>query len=155
MLTRLSKVTVAGAMALMLAGFTTTAQGFFGPNSSSTAGERQIKLRGKVVCTGCRLQEVRQNAAYKNNSHLYQLILSGRQLVVIDMEAVSNSRWLNNLVVPHLWVRGVEAQLQKLSASETAEKEVEISAVATDASMLNVTEVVVLSGDESNKLAQR
>lgn len=154
MSTFLSKATLAGAAALMLAGFTTTTQGFSGPNSSPGM-ERQIQVKGKVVCTGCRLEDVRQSALHKHKSRLYQVILNQEQLVM-EVEEVSNPRWLNNVLVPHLWVRGADEQLQELSAPETVAKEVEISGVVADLNMINVTEVVVRQDSESrNKLAQQ
>ena len=152
--TLLSKATLAGAAALMLAGFTATAQGFFGPNSSAGL-ENQVQIRGKVVCTGCRLADVRQNALHKHKSRLYQVILNQGQLVM-EVEAVNNPGWLNNVLVPHLWVRGDNEQLQKLSAPETVAKEVEVSGIVTDLNMINVTEVLVRQDAEgSNKLAQQ
>jgi hypothetical protein len=154
MSTLLSKATLASAAALMLAGFTATAQGFFGPNSSAGL-ENQVQVRGKVVCTGCRLADVRQNVLHKHKSRLYQLILNQEQLV-LEVEAVSNPGWLNNVLVPHLWIRGDEGQLQKLSAPETVAKEVEISGIVADLNMLNVNEVIVRQDPEdSNKLARQ
>lgn len=146
MATWFDKATLAGAAALMLTGLSTTAQGFSGP-SASPAVERLIQIKGNVICTGCRLEDVQKTPLHRQKSRLYQLSTE-QGPVVMEVEAVNKPAWLNAVLVPHLRVRGGDEQLQKLSAPESVTKEIEISGIAADTRTLDVYEVVVKEGSQ-------
>ncbi len=142
MTTWFGKATIAGAAALMLAGLTATAQGFLGPNPSRSGTGRLIQVKGKIVCTACYLQDVRQAQPNKYQTRLYQVVSEQGQLV-IEIESVSNPVWFDYHLVPRIWFRGDAEQLQKLNAPENLTKEVSISAFLTSPYTFDVREVTL------------
>lgn len=142
MATKFGKATVIGVAALMLAGVGATAQGFSSPISSPLQAGRLIQVKGKIVCTGCNIEEARKVQRDKYQNHLYQVIHKNGKLV-IELNSVNRPEWFNNLATPHLWIRGEDGQLQQLSVPENLTKEVAFSAIATNVRTLDVTEITI------------
>ena len=113
------------ALALFL-GITNSAQAFLGEGGASIGAEGPtiMRIRGKVFCAGCNLDQVRK--ARPGELRLYQLTYDQGQ-VVMKVEWVSNpGRW-NHVVWPaKVRLRGASAQLLKLVAEEDQQKNVEI-----------------------------
>jgi len=103
---------------------------------------RLIKLRGTVVCTGCSLAEARRLQHDKYGNRLYHVTSRQGQLV-LDIHAVSNPRWYNDVIFPQFSLRGEEGLLQPLSAPETQAKEVELTGLLTAPWTLDVSAVVI------------
>src|SRR5262249_37363943 len=132
---------------LLLAGFTSGAQGqaVGGVGLSSFGGERRgvIQITGKIVCTGCSLDEV--SNAQPNLYHLHQLTHRRGQLVM-EVQTVNDSqRWSALTWPPRLWVRANEQILQELAAEENLLKEVEINGLLNNSRTLDVFDVTVRS----------
>ena len=132
---------------LLLAGFTTGAQGQFsvGGRMPSFGGESRgvIQLTGKVLCTGCSLDEVSKAQPYLH--HLYQLTHRRGQLVM-EVQTVNDSqRWSTLTWPPRLWVRANEQLLQQLGAEENLFKAVELTGLLNNARTLDVFDITVRS----------
>lgn len=131
--------TVGFAAALMLAGVTVSAQGFTGAYSSLTRGERQIQLAGKLVCTGCSLEDARKTQPRYTN-HLYRLLV-GQEQVVMEMQWASSSTWLNHLMTPHIRMQGEESLLSLLTAKDNSQRNIVISGILMDSQTLDVNNI--------------
>ncbi len=131
------------AVALMLTGITANAHGFMGfsPWRPGIPG-RLIQLRGTVVCTGCTLTEARRLQHDKYSNRLYHVTSQQGQLV-LDIHAVSNPRWFDDVTFPQISLRGEEGLLQPLSAAETQAKEVELTGLLTAPRTLDVSAVEI------------
>jgi hypothetical protein len=131
------------AVALMLTGLTLSAHGFMGlsPWQPSLPG-RVIQLRGTVVCTGCTLAEARRLRHDTYGNHLYQVNSPQGQLV-LNLQAVSNSRWFDYVTFPQISLRGEAGLLQSLSAPDTQAKDVEVTGLLTNPRTLDVSAVVI------------
>ena len=132
---------------LLLAGFTSGAQGqvAVGGGLSSFGGESRgvIQITGKVVCTGCSLDEV--SKAQPNLHHLHQLTHRRGQLVMEVLTVNDSQRWSTLTWPPRLWVRANEQLLQTLGAEENLFKEVELTGLLSNARTLDVFAITVRS----------
>ena len=132
---------------LLLAGFTSGARGqvAVGGGVSSFGGESRgvLQLTGKVVCTGCSLDEVR--TAQPNLPHLYQLTHRRGQLVMEVLTVNDSPRWSALTWPPRLSVRANEQILQTLGAEENLLKEVELTGLLRNARTLDVFAITVRS----------
>ena len=143
-MTRSFRTTITGlAAALMLTGITVSAHGFTGlsPWQTGIPG-RLIQLRGTVVCTGCTLAEARRLQHDTYGNHLYQ-VTSPQGRLVLNLQAVSNPRWFDDVTLPQFSLRGEEGVLQPLSAPESQAKEVELTGLLTKPRTLDVSAVVI------------
>jgi hypothetical protein len=105
------------------------------------AGRELSQITGKVVCTGCNLEEVRK--AQPGQNHLYQFNHKKGQLVM-DVSSVDDQhRWRTLAWPPRLWIRASDQMLQKLTAEENLFKEVEITGIIGNSRTLDVFEVTV------------
>jgi hypothetical protein len=131
-------------VALMLfSGITNSAQAFLGGGGVSigAGGPTVMRIKGKVFCAGCKLDQVRKEQPQE--PRLYQLTYNQGQ-VVMKVEWVSNpGRW-NRVVWPaKVWLRGAEAQLLKLAAEENQQKEIEITGILSNSRTFDITEVMI------------
>jgi hypothetical protein len=131
------------AVAFLLTGLTARAHGFMSlsPWQPGIPG-RLIQLSGTVVCTGCTLMEARRLQHDTYGNHLYQVTAPQGQLV-LNLQAVSNPRWFDDVTFPQISLRGEEGLLQPLSAPETQAKEVELTGLLTAPRTLDVSAVVI------------
>ena len=159
--------------ALLLAGTTTMTRGQVGPDAGAEfgpAGDWAIHIKGKMICTQCRLADVQK--LQPNNHQLYELtyqqaqggmptspyhpysqyhpyIDKEEQLTyqqaqgVLEVSGVSNPRWWNHLTGPRLQIRGEQGLVQKLTAEENVMKEVEVSGVLTPSQILELQAVTI------------
>src|SRR5438128_823922 len=159
--------------ALLLAGTTTMTRGQVGPEAGAEfgpAGDWAIHIKGKMVCTQCRLADVQK--LQPNNHQLYELTypqaqepmptsqyqpysqyhpyieneeqLTDRQAQgVLEVSGVSNPWWWNHLPGPRLQIRGEQSLVQKLTAEENVMKEVELSGVLNPYQILELQAVTI------------
>jgi hypothetical protein len=137
------KKSVATALVLGGVGLTAIAHGFVGGVGSGLSGSVRTPLRinGRVVCTGCSLEEVRQTQPKEHA--LYQFSYKNGQLI-FKVASVSNRSVFDALAwPPRLWVRAPEETLQKLSAEENLFKPIGITGVLSSTRTLDVAEVSI------------
>src|SRR5262245_14623127 len=133
------------AATLLLAGMTAGAQGDIGAVSSAFGpdGEDVIRLRGKVLCVACSLDQVRHTQP--SEPALYQLSYKQGQLVMQVNWVSTTSRWQRVVWPPRLWVRGEDGLVQQLSAEANLFKEMEIQGILSNTRTLDLTSIT-LSG---------
>jgi len=141
MIRSMYKATAGVAAALMLIGVTSSVYGFTGSYSALTRSAREIQLTGRVLCTGCTLDEARKTQP-KYSNHLYRLTLK-RQPVIMEVYHTTNATWLGHLMMPHIQVRGEENLLLPLTSQDTVQKDVTLSGYLLDAQTFNVQEITV------------
>lgn len=86
---------------------------------SSFGGELRgpIRIRGKVICVKCSLDEV--GSVLAEEGKLYQLVYRGGGQLVIQVSWVSEPQlWSYMAYPPRLWARGRDSLFQKLTAEE-------------------------------------
>lgn len=127
------------AATLLLAGIAAGAHGEIGDIGSSFGppGASAVQLRGKVLCTSCSLDEVRQTQPHEPG--LYQLSYKQGQLVM-QINWVSNAaRWQRVVWPPRVWVRGEASLMQQLSAEANLFQELEIQGTLSNTRTLDIT----------------
>lgn len=137
----LGKILGIGAAAvLLLAATTPVALGqAVGGGSSFGGGSRGfIKIKGKVICAGCTLDEVR--AAQPNSHDLYELTHRRGQMVM-EVNEVNNSGMWDLAWPPRLAVRSRDSLFNQLIAEENMFKEVQITGVVRSTRTLDIFEV--------------
>ena len=131
------------AAALTLAVLTTGAQGQVATGGGfSFGGELRgaVLIRGKVVCAGCTLDEVRKGQPDERG--LFQLRHRQGQLVM-KVNEVNDSRWSYLNSSSPLWVRAKDSVFQQLTAEENLMKDVEITGLLNNARTLDIFAVTV------------
>ena len=126
------------AAALLLAGIAAGAHGDIGGISPSFGppGTDAVQFRGRVLCTSCSLEEVRQTQRYEPG--LYQLSHKQGQLVM-QINWISNAtRWQRVVWPPRVWVRGEASLLQQLSAEANLFTELEIQGTLSNTRTLDI-----------------
>src|SRR5215813_292152 len=120
------KTVRASMAALLLAGFTTAAQGFVpGGFGFGVGGRSMTVIKGQVLCAGCELDEV--SKAQPSLHHLYQLTHQ-RGRVVMQVRTVNGSDMWEAPLSPRFMVRSPDSVFQQLTAEENLMKDVEITA---------------------------
>jgi hypothetical protein len=140
MIRSMYKATAGVAAALMLIGVTSSVYGFIG-YSALTRSTREVQLTGRVICTGCTLDEARKTQP-KYSNHLYHLTL-GRQPVILEVHQTTDATWLNHLMMPLIRVRGEENLLLPLTNQDNVQKNVTIVGNLLDEQTLNVQAITV------------
>lgn len=143
MIGRRKTIGIGVAAVLLLAGITTGVQGYTG---SAVLDNRisGIQLRGRVVCTGCSLAEVRKTRSDRWGNHLYRLTHRQEQ-VVMAVDWISDSRRWNHLITfPHLRLRGDERLFAILTAEENLFKEVQLAGFFSPSQTLDMNTVTLL-----------
>ncbi len=129
------------AALLLFSGVTNSAQAFLGAGSVGAEGPAVMRIKGKVFCAGCKLEQARK--AHPREPRLYQLTYDQGQ-VVMKVDWVSNPRRWNHVVWPaKVWLRGANAQLLKLAAEENQQKDVEITGILSNSRTFDIAEVMV------------
>ncbi len=132
------------AAALLLAGLATGAKGQVpgsGFGSFGGEGRGMLQLKGKVVCTGCTLDEAQ--AAQPSEHDLYQLAHKRGQVVLQVSDVNDSPRW-SQLTWPHrIWVRAADKVFQQLSAEANLFKEVEITGLLNNTRTLDIFAVTL------------
>lgn len=130
------------AATLLLGGIAVGAHGDIGGGGGSSfgpPGAGSVHLRGRVLCTSCSLEEVRQTQPHEPG--LYQLAHKQGQLVM-QINWVSNaSRWHRVVWPPRVWVRGEARLLQQLSAEANLFRELKIQGTLSNTRTLDITSV--------------
>lgn len=127
------------AATLLLAGIAAGVHGDVGGIGASFGppGADAVQLRGRVLCTSCSLEEVRQTQRHEPG--LYQLSHKQGQLVM-QINWVSNAaRWQRVVWPPRVWVRGEVSLLQQLSAEANLFQELEIQGILSNTRTLDIT----------------
>jgi len=131
------------AAVVLFSGITNSAQAFIGGGGAFVGAEGPsiMRIKGKVFCAGCNLDQVRK--AQPGEPRLYQLTYDQGQLVM-KVEWVSNpGRW-NHVVWPaKVRLRGASTQLLKLVAEENQQKDIEITGILSNSRTFDITEVMV------------
>ena len=130
------------AALVLSSGITSSAQGFLGGGFSVGAGGPAVmRIKGKVFCAGCNIEQVRK--AQPKEPRLYQLTYDQGQ-VVMKVEWVSNPQRWNHVVWPaKVWLRGANAELLKLAAEENQQKDIEITGILSNSRTFDIAEVMV------------
>lgn len=127
------------AATLLLAGIAAGAHGDVGGLGASFGppGAGSIHIRGRVLCTSCSLEEVRQSQRYEPG--LYQLSHKQGQLVM-QIHWVSNAaRWQRVVWPPRVWLRGEANLLQQLNAEANLFRALEIQGTLSNTRTLDIT----------------
>lgn len=127
---------------VLFSGITNSAQAFIGGGAFVGAeGPMVMRIKGKVFCAGCNLDQVRK--AQPGEPRLYQLTSDQGQLVM-KVEWVSNpGRW-NHVVWPaKVRLRGASTELLKLVAEENQQKDIEITGILSNSRTFDITEVMI------------
>jgi hypothetical protein len=135
------KVTLGLAAALLSVGLVASAQGFTGAYSSLTRVERQVQIAGKVVCTGCSLEDARKTQPPYSN-HLYRVMV-GQEPAVMEVQWASIPTWLHHLTTSPLRVQGDGQLLRTITKQENKSKDIIVSGTLLDSQTLHVTTVDV------------
>lgn len=150
MIRRRKTIGIGVAAVLLLAGLTTGAQGQVagaGTMSGGFAlgtGEAGMQIKGRVVCTGCSLAEVRKTRSDRWGNHIYRLTHRQEQ-VVMAVDWISDSRRWNHLITfPHLRLRGDERLFATLTAEENLFKEVQLAGILSPSQTLDMNTVTLL-----------
>jgi hypothetical protein len=124
---------------LLLAGIAACANGEIGGLNSAFGppGSGAVHIRGKVLCTSCSLDEVRQTQRHEPG--LYQLSHTQGQLVMQINWTSNAARWQRVVWPPRVWVRGEPSLLQQLSAEANLFTEVEIHGMLSNTRTLDIT----------------
>jgi hypothetical protein len=104
-------------------------------------GREISQITGKVVCTGCNLEEARN--AQPGQNHLYQFNHRRGQLVMEVSSVDDEHLWRTLAWPPRLWIRTNDQLLQRLTAEENLFKEVEITGIIGNSRTLDVFDVMV------------
>lgn len=106
-----------------------------------------IRIRGKVICVKCSLDEVRGVPAEEGK--FYQLVYrSGEQLVILVSWVSEPQLWSYLAPSSRLWARGGDSLFQKLTAEENLFQELEITAIPSHSMQtLDLSDVKVRGGD--------
>jgi hypothetical protein len=134
--------TVGVAATLLLVGVTANAQAFLGFGQLWSGVGRTVQLKGKVVCTGCSLEEARQAQPHRYANHLY-LITSQKGQAVLEVDWLSNPHWLSYLTTPHVQVRGDDSLVGKMMEQENVQKEIEVSGRLANPRTVDVTAISI------------
>ena len=143
MIGRRKTIGIGVAAVLLLAGITTGVQGYTG---SAVLNNRisGIQLRGRVVCMGCSLPEVRKTRSNGWGNHLYRLTHRQEQ-VVMAVDWISDpQRWNHLITFPHLRLRGDERLFATLTAEENLFKEVQLAGILSPSQTLDMNTVTLL-----------
>ena len=127
------------AATLLLAGIAAGAHGEIGGIGASFGppGANTVQFRGRVLCTSCSLDEVRQTQPHEPG--LYQLSYTQGRLVM-QINWISNAaRWQRVVWPPRVWVRGEPGLLQQLSAEANLFTELEIQGILSNTRTLDIT----------------
>jgi hypothetical protein len=138
------RISINVAVALLVAGLTTSAHGQvpgggFSPFGGESRGMTQFA--GKVVCVGCSLEEVQK--AHPHQHDLY--LLRHRQgQVVMEVDTVSERPlWSYLAWPPRLWVRADDKLFAQLTAEKNLFKEIGITGLLRNTRTLDVFDIIV------------
>lgn len=132
------------AMVLLAAvGSAAVVQGFIGGFSGGhTSGVRRpLHINGSVVCSNCRLDEVRQGQPQERG--LYEFMHKNGQLVFKVTSVDDTSTFQSLAWPPRLWLRASDDLLSKLSAEENLFKPVGLTGILRPTRTLDVTEMLI------------
>ena len=122
---------------------TESAYGFTGSGWGSIGieGPRTMRIKGKIFCSDCTINEVRK--AQPSEPRLYQLVYHEGKMVM-QVEWISNPLRWNRVVWPaRVWLRGSNDLLHKLAAGENQRKEVEIVGFLSNSRTFDIAEVMI------------
>src|SRR5262245_5240644 len=83
--------------------------------------EREISVRGKVVCLGCKLEDVQQQ--HPEAHSLYQVTYQQGQVVMQIDEVDDLRRWQRDTMSNTLHIRAADDVLAQLTDEQTMQKE--------------------------------
>lgn len=103
--------------------------------------EREISLKGKIVCLGCSLEDVQKQQPQAKS--LYQLTYKqGR--IVIQVDEVNDLRqWQRDTLSNNLHIRAADDVLSQLTDEKTVQKEVELTGRLGSDRVLDVTGILI------------
>lgn len=108
----------------------------------SSAG-RQIQLTGKVLCTGCTLEEARKAHPNVPDIRLYE-VHSAQVSMVTALHWINNPRWQDGLRTPHLVrLRVDNALLQSILRQEHWARKLQVTGLLSHMGILYVSDMQV------------
>jgi hypothetical protein len=132
------------AVTVVLTGLGTAAvaQGFVGGFSLGYGGVRSpLQINGSVVCSNCRLAEVRQ--AHPQEGGFYQFSHHHGQLIC-KVASVNETSTFHALAwPPHLWLRASDEVLRQSSAEENLLKPIGLTGILSTTHTLAVSDVAI------------
>lgn len=106
----------------------------------SSAG-REVQLTGKVLCTGCTLEEARKTHPTIPATRLYVVQTSQGQIVT-ELHWISNPQWGDRLTIPHVvQLRADDRLVQQLLATANHSQELQATGVLSHMGTLYVHDV--------------
>jgi hypothetical protein len=103
--------------------------------------EREISVEGKIICVGCRLEDVQKQ--HPQAQSLYQLTYQ-RGRMVMQIEDVDDLRqWQRDTLSHTLHLRAVDEVLSQLTGMQTVRKDVTLSGRLGSDHVLDVTGIRV------------
>lgn len=110
----------------------------------SSAG-RHVQLTGKVLCTGCSLEEARKAHPAIPATRLYVVKTDHGQMVT-ELHWISNPQWREKLTTPHVvQLRADDRLLQQILAKENQDKELHATGLLSHMGTLYVHDVKLLA----------
>jgi len=131
-----------GVVTALLAGITTFAWGFApgGGGSGFGVGRKGLTIiKGRVLCAGCSLEEVRRTQPARQ---LYQLRHEKGQVVVRVSTVNDSPTWRYFTWPPEIRVRARDSLFQQLTAEENLAKEFEITGLFSATGALDIFAVI-------------
>jgi len=103
--------------------------------------EREISVRGKIVCLGCSLEDVQEQ---QPQAHcLYQVTHQQGRLVMQIDEVDDLRRWQRDTLSNNLHIRAADDVLSQLTDEQTVQKEVELAGRLGSDHVLDVTGILL------------
>lgn len=106
----------------------------------SNAG-RHIQLTGKVLCTGCTLEDARKAHPHIPASRVY-MVKTKQGQIVTELHWISNPHWGEKLVTPHVvQLRADHRLVENLLATATHAQELQVTGLLSHLGTLYVHDV--------------
>jgi hypothetical protein len=103
--------------------------------------EREISLRGRILCLGCSLEDAQKQQPQAHS--LYQVThQQGRMVIQID-EVDDLRRWQRDIMSHNLHIRAAADVLSQLTDEQTVQKEVELAGRLGSDHVLDVTGILI------------
>jgi len=99
--------------------------------------EREISLRGKILCLGCSLEDMQKQQPQAHS--LYQVTHQQGQMVMEINEVDDLRRWQQDTLSNNLHIRAAADVLSQLTDEQTVQKEVELAGRLGSDHVLDVT----------------
>ena len=111
--------------------------------ASNPAGqlEREISVKGRIVCVGCILEDVRKQQPQAQS--LYQLTHQHGRIVMQIDEVDDLRQWQRDTLSNTLHIRAADDVLSQLTDEQTVQKEVKLAGRLGSDHVLDITGIVI------------